>query len=97
VPDTFVTSIHSVGTAGSTTRNTVGGTAAFDAAGNAADDATVHDSDVPAAGAVVPPDETVVDALSANRSRGIGRQVSEIWTPAAPAEPPVMKLMRYLR
>ena len=66
VPVTFVTSTISVGAAGSCTRNCV--PAAVVTAGNVAEDATVHDSDVPAAGAVVPPLETVVELAFANRS-----------------------------
>jgi len=92
VPDTLVTCIHSVGRAGSTTRNALAGTVLFDAAGNAAEDATVHDSEVPAAGAVVPPDDTVVAALSANSSSGTvpAPYVSETWMPAAAPDPPVI-------
>ena len=63
VPETLVTAMISpvFPFAVSATWNWVGGVAVFDAAGNDADDATVQLSLVPDAGAVVPPEETVVD------------------------------------
>jgi hypothetical protein len=64
VPETLVTSISSEVAAGSATWNWYTPVAA---AGNSAEDATVNVSDVSAAGASVPPDETVVYALLANR------------------------------
>src|SRR5579859_4963458 len=61
-PETLVTAISSVGSSGSMTWNCVGGVALFEADGNPAyPPAMVHDSEVPLTGAVVPPDETVVD------------------------------------
>jgi hypothetical protein len=57
VPETLVTIMISEGCALSATRNWL---VPVTAAGKPAELATVHVSDVPPAGAVVPPDETVV-------------------------------------
>jgi hypothetical protein len=64
VPLTFVTAMISevLPEAVSQTWNWAGGAADDDAAGNPEDDATVHVSTVPAAGAPVPPEDTVVSA-----------------------------------
>jgi hypothetical protein len=59
-PDTLVTAMVSEFSAMSATWNCVGGAAELDAAGNDDEEETVHVSVVPPAGAVVPPDETVV-------------------------------------
>jgi hypothetical protein len=70
VPETFVTATISEQADGfeSTTWNWVGGVAVEEAAANRADDATVHVCTVPEAGAVVPPETTVVDAWFVNSS-----------------------------
>src|SRR5258708_7126157 len=68
VPDTACTASISDGWAGSATWNCC---APYFTAGNDADDVTVHVSAVPAAGAVVPPEETVVDGLLAKTSSGM--------------------------
>src|SRR5258708_2138677 len=68
VPDTACTAHISDGWAGSATWNCC---APYFTAGNDADDVTVHVSAVPAAGAVVPPEETVVDGLLAKTSSGM--------------------------
>src|SRR5258708_747479 len=68
VPDTACTASISDGWAGSATWNCC---APNFTAANDADDATVHDSTVPPAGADVPPEETVVDGLLAKTSSGM--------------------------
>jgi hypothetical protein len=71
VPDTAVTAIISAAV------TDVAGSATWNCwlpliAGNDADDATVHVSTVPGAGAVVPPEETVVAAWLVNSSTATG-------------------------
>lgn len=68
VPETLVTVMISVFAAASATWNWVGGVALLDAAGNVEDEATVQVSCVPDAGAVVPPEATVVDGRLLNSS-----------------------------
>src|SRR5689334_4038332 len=60
VPEMLITEMTSEFSAMSATWICVGGVAEDDTAGNPVDDATVHVSCVPDAGAVVPPDETIV-------------------------------------
>jgi hypothetical protein len=88
VPEMFVTATSSpvLPDAVSATWNWVGGVAVLDAAGNPADEATVHDSDVPPAGADVPPVETVVVGWLANSSKAN-------FTP--PSLPPLSPAMRH--
>jgi hypothetical protein len=64
----LVTIIFSLEAAASVTRKNVGGEAAELAAGKPDEEVTVHDSDVPADGAVVPPLLTVVCAWLAKSS-----------------------------
>lgn len=80
VPETFVTAIISDGALGSATWNWETPVAA---APNMAEDATVHVSCVPCAGASVPPEVTVVVArFAAKSSVAIGLPQSAGWMTA---------------
>jgi hypothetical protein len=72
VPETSVQATSSDAAAGSAKWNWVGGVALLEAAGNADDEVTVHDSTVPPAGEVVPlAPVAVVEAMSVKSSSGI--------------------------